>query len=317
VLFTSKSVRVVGTGSYAPGRIITNADLARTLPTSDEWIYRNLGIRERHVAEEGEFTSDLATEAARSAIAAAGIAPNDIELLIVATSTPDRQAPSTACLIQNKLGITNNCPAFDVAAVCTGFLYALTIGTQMLAGGTHRYALIIGADTFSHITDWSRRDAVFFGDGAGAAVITMTNNPSAFYACSIYADGRGQDAFTVFPGESTYHMNGRAVFDTATTVLPNAIADILARHDMSVADVQHLIPHQPSIGILRKTADTLGLDFDRVHTNMERYANTSGATIPLLLDEVVRSGKIQTGHLVAFAAVGSGWTWGAALMRWL
>lgn len=317
MLFTSKSVHIIGTGSYTPCRIVSNAELAQQLPTSDEWIYSNLGIRERRVAANGELTSDLAAEAARAAISAAGILPNDIELIIVATSTPDRQAPSTACLTQNKLGITNGCPAFDVAAVCTGFLYALTIGAQMLAGGTHRYALIIGADTFSRITDWSRRDAVFFGDGAGAAVITMTSDPEAFYAASIYADGRGQDAFTVFPGQSTYHMNGKDVFTTATTVLPNAIAEILARHDLSILNITHLIPHQPSIKILHKTAEALGLPFERVHTNMQTYANTSGATIPLLLDEVVRNGKVRAGDLVAFAAVGSGWTWGAALMRWI
>jgi 3-oxoacyl-[acyl-carrier-protein] synthase-3 len=317
LLYKTKSVYIAGTGSYTPSRILTNEDIAARVPTNDQWIFENLGIRERRIAADDELTSDLAVEACRSALASANMSADDVDLLIVATSTPDRTAPSTACLVQAKLGMTNHSPAFDLAAVCTGFLYALTVGANMIASGTYKNALIVGADTFSRITDWSRRDCVFFGDGAGAVVLSHTIDPRALFSSALYADGRGHDAFTVPRGQQHFSMVGREVYETGTQVLPEAITYVLEGNGASLDDVRFLFPHQPSIRILQKTADVLGLPFERVMTNMDRYANTSGATIPLLLDEVHRQGRIAPGDLLAFAAVGSGWTWAAGLLRWL
>lgn len=316
MLYTNRNVRIVGTGSFAPERIVTNEELCTRVDTSSEWIFENLGIRERRVAADGQFTSDLAYEAAKRAIDDAGLVPNQIDLIIVATATADRQAPSTACIVQEKLGITNRCPAFDISAVCSGFLYAMTIASQFVQNGMYNNVVVIGADTFSRITDWSRRDCVFFGDGAGAAVLQGTDSRDCLFSSVLYADGRGQDNFTVHPGDDYFTMNGRAVYETGTNVLPSAIRTVIEANQLSLADVSVVIPHQPSIRILRDTSRLLGLPFEKFRTNMDRYANTSGATIPLLLDEVRRDGGLRHGDLVVFAAVGSGWTWGAAICRW-
>ena len=310
------SIRIAGTGSCTPQRIVSNAELVRTAGGSERWIEENLGIKERRVVAPGEYTSDLAAEAARQALAAAHIHPHEVDLVLVATATPDRASPSTACLVQHKLGMTHGCPAFDLSAVCSGFLYALSVGSQFIQSGIYRNVLVIGADTFSGITDWTRRDCVFFGDGAGAVVLQRTEGDDGFFCFELGADGRGQDHFTVFPGDAFFSMNGKAVYETATSVLPRAILNLLARHHLTVADIALLIPHQPSLRVLRRTAEVLGLPLDRVGMNMDRYANTAGATIPLLFDEIVRSGRLQPDDLLVFAAVGSGWTWGAALYRW-
>jgi 3-oxoacyl-[acyl-carrier-protein] synthase-3 len=262
------------------------------------------------------LSSDLGAAAGKAALDDANIDANAVDLLVVATSTPDRKAPSTACIIQNKLGIFNGSPAFDVAAVCSGFLYAMTIAATMISQGSARHALVIGTDTFSSITDWGRRDAVFFGDGAGAVVLTRTTDETSFFASCLYADGRGQDSFTVRTDSRYFSMRGRDVYDTATSVLPAAILDLLERCDKTVSDIALLVPHQPSIRILQETARVIGLPAERLMTNMDRYANTSGATIPLLLDELHHAGRLIPGELIAFAAVGSGWTWGASLVRW-
>lgn len=299
---------IAGTGSYAPEKIVANCSLT----PKDEWVRDNLGIRTRHIAASHERTSDLAVRAAQEAITDAKLLPNDIQLIIVATATPDRQAPSTACLVQHQLGITNNCPAFDIAAVCTGFLYALTLGSQFLQSGGCQNALIIGADTFSKITDWSRRDCVFFGDGAGAAVI---QRGEGLFSSSLYANGAGHENFTVYPGARYFQMNARGVYETATTVLPDAIRNLLTKNLLNLHDVDHVIPHQPSLKVLKKMAEVLPIPFEKVHTNMDRYANTAGATIPILLNEVRRKGFMHDGDLSVFAAVGSGWCWGAGLYQ--
>ena len=311
------SVKIAGTGSFAPARIVSNEELAQHSPTSVEWVIENLGIRERRVAGPDEYTSDLAANAARQAIEAAGVTPNDIDLIVLATATPDRRAPSTACLVQEKLGISNRCPAFDLHAVCSGFLYAMTVAAQFLEANTYHRVLVIGADTFSKITDWSRRDCVFFGDGAGAVVLERTTNPRALFSCELYADGEGKNNFTVYPDDSYFTMNGKAVYETGSTVLPQAIRAVLEKNGMCIDDVSHIIPHQPSQRLLKKTAEDLGIPFSRIKTNMDRHANTAGATVPLLLDQVNRSGALKSGDLVVFAAVGAGWTWGAAIYRWL
>lgn len=313
--FIGRRTRITGTGSSVPSRVVSNEELAATVDTTAAWVYENLGIRERRVAADDQATSDLATQAARRAIDDAGIGIDDVELIIVATATPDRQAPSTACLVHEKLGMKNQCPAFDLAAVCSGFLYGMTIASQFIESGTYRHVLVIGADTFSRITDWTRRDCVFFGDGAGAAILSRHDGGDSLFSCVLHADGVGKDAFTVPPG-GTFSMNGRAVYETGSRVLPEAIASLLTQHNLTPADIDIIIPHQPSVRMLHNAAATLGVPFEKVATNMVRYANTSGATIPLLLDEVKRANRLTPNDLVVFAAVGSGWTWGAALYRW-
>jgi 3-oxoacyl-[acyl-carrier-protein] synthase-3 len=310
-----RNVKIVGTGSYAPETIYTNKYLETIVDTKDEWIKETLGIDERHIAAEDQATSDLAAEAARKAIADAGLEVSDIDLIILATATPDRKAPSTAAIVQNKLGAFN-AAAFDVAAVCSGFLFGMSVGTQYIASGVYNNVLVIGADTFSKITDWTRRDAVFFGDGAGAVVLSTADDSEGFLAFRLYTDSSDEMfGFTTEHGK-TFCMNGRAVYDAASRVLPKAIGQVLEDTGLGVDDIDIMIPHQPSIKILRKTAETIGLPFEKVMTNMDRYANTSGGTIPILLDEVNRAGKIRKGDNVLFAAVGSGWTYGAAIIKW-
>jgi len=312
----NRSIKIAGTGSAVPYRRVSNAELVDRGHSSDAWVRENLGILERRIADKGQLTSDLAAEAGRHALESAGVAADDLDLIIVATATPDRSAPSTACIVQHKLGITNHCPAFDLSAVCSGFLYAMSVGSQFMQSGIYSNVLVIGADTFSRITDWDRRDCVFFGDGAGAVVLKRTNTDDGFFCFELFADGSGRDHFTVQPGDSTFTMNPKAVYETGTTVLPATLRDILSRNQLQPMDITHLIPHQPSVRVLRKTAESLGIPIERVCMNMDRYANTAGATVPLLLDETVRSGRIKEGDLIAFAAVGSGWTWGAAIYRW-
>lgn len=310
-------IRIRGTGSYVPSRIVANHEIVDGTGTSCEWIEQNLGVKERRVAATDEYTSDLAVEAARRAIASAGIDKNDIEMVIVATATPDRKSPSTACIVQSKLGISNFCPAFDLAAVCSGFLYAMTVAAQFLQSGACRHVLVIGADTFSKITDWKHRNCVFFGDGAGAVVMDRNPDGGGLFSSILFANGDGMDGFTVYPTHETFTMNGRAVYDAATTVLPEAIHRLLALNSLSITDIAMVVPHQPSMRVLRRTAELLNAGANVVQTNLENYANTAGATVPLLLDEVNRAGKLKAGDLVVFAAVGSGWTWGASLYRWI
>jgi len=326
-----RNARILGTGSYLPEKIYTNEFLSTKIDTTPQWIFENLGIRERHIAASNEATSDLAYKAGERAIANSGLSKDDIQLIIVATATPDRLAPSTACFVQHKLQAYNSV-AFDISAVCSGFLYGMSVATQYIASGVYNNVLVIGADTFSRITDWNRRDAVFFGDGAGAAVLSCAaENDHGFIAFRLYSDGRGWENFTVPAGGSQlpasidtiakglhyFKMNGRAVYETATTVLPKAIREVLGDAGLRVDEIDYMIPHQPSIRILQKTAELIGLPFEKVMTNMDKYANTSGGTIPILLDEVNRSGKLIKGKNILFAAVGSGWTYGAAVVKWV
>lgn len=325
----TRNVRIVGTGSYAPETVYTNEYLESISPTSALWVLENLGIRERRVAAEGQTTSDLAAQAALKAIDGAGLSPDDIDLIIVATATPDRLAPSTAAIVQDKIKAYNSV-AFDLAAVCSGFLFSMSTAAQFIATGIYNNALVIGADTFSKIIDWSRRDCVFFGDGAGAAVLSHTDEDSGFLAFRLYTDGRGKWNFTIpgggseFPlshenvdsGKRYFQMVGKEVYETAVQVLPKSINQVLNDTGLTINDVDYMIPHQPSIRILKDTAGIIGLPFEKVLTNMDRYANTSGGTIPILLDEANRAGKLQPGNIVLFAAVGSGWTYGASLIKW-
>ncbi len=324
-----REVKIIGTGSYLPEKVITNEELEARIDTNAEWIFKNLGIKERRIAAESQATSDLAAAAALNAVENAGLTISDIDLIIVATATPDRFAPSTAAIIQDKIQ-AYNAVAFDISAVCSGFLYGMSVASQYIATSVYDHVLVIGADTFSRITDWTRRDAVFFGDGAGAAVFSHGTEDEGFLAFRLYTDGRGKWNYTVPAGGSEipsshesvdqglhyFQMNGREVYNTGTKVLPIAINQVLADTGLSIADIDYMIPHQPSIKILQKTAEILKLPWEKVLTNMDKYANTSGGTIPILLDESNRSGRLHPGSTLLFAAVGSGWTYGAAILRW-
>lgn len=323
-----RNVKIIGTGSYVPEKIYTNEYLETIVPTNADWIYEYVGIRERRIAAPDQATSDLATEAGRRALEDAGLKPEDIDLIIVATATPDRKAPSTAAFVQHKLNAFN-AAAFDLSAVCSGFLFSMSVASQYIAAGVYNNVLVIGADTFSRITDWTRRDAIFFGDGAGAAVVSQANINEGFLAYRLYTDTSNEMLGFTVPGggserpltvdnldEQYFQMNGKAVFKSATTALPKAINQVLEDTGLTVDDIDIMIPHQPSIRILQETAKIIGLPFEKVMTNMDKYANTTGGTVPIILDETRKSGKLKKGDIVLFAAVGSGWTYGAALMKW-
>ena len=324
-----RTVKIIGTGAYVPENKITNAELEKTLDTNSEWIFKNLGIHERRVADKNQCTSDLASLAGAMAIKNAGLTNDDIDLIIVATTTPDRPAPSCACFVQDKLK-AHKAVAFDVSAVCSGALFSIAIGVQFVKTGMYKNVLVIGADTFSSIIDWERRDAVFFGDGAGALVLSATKEDKGFIDFNLHSDGEGKEHFTVLAGGSEnpataqtvankmhyFKMNGKEVYDTATKVVPISINEILAKNNLTIDAVDFMLPHQPSIRILKEIAEKVNLPFEKVKTNMDRYANTSGGTVPIILDEVIRNNEFNTGDILLFAAVGAGWTWGTALYKW-
>ena len=323
-----RNVKISGTGSYVPDKIVTNEYLETIVETNSKWVFDNVGILERRIADDNQATSDLAVIAGQRALDDAGLKNEDIDLIIVATATPDRKAPSTAAFVQHKLNACN-AAAFDLNAVCSGFLYGMSVATQYIASGVYNNVLVIGADTFSKITDWSRRDAVFFGDGAGAAVVTSANVTEGFLAYRLYTDTSNEMLGFTVPGggseipltkenmgEQYFQMNGKSVFASATKALPKAINQVLGDTGLVIDDIDIMIPHQPSIRILQKTAEIIGLPFEKVMTNMDKYANTSGGTIPILLDELNKKGKLKKGDIVLFAAVGSGWTFGASIIKW-
>jgi 3-oxoacyl-[acyl-carrier-protein] synthase-3 len=318
---------ITGTGSYLPQTILSNDDLAARLDTSDEWIVERTGIRRRHIAAPGEFTSDLGTEAARRALAAAGLTPQDIDLIVVATATPDQTFPAVATVIQHKLGMVHGV-AFDVAAVCSGFLYALCVADSLLAGGGHNRALVIGAETFSRLLDWEdRTTAVLFGDGAGAVVLEAQAQPGTaadrgVLAMRLHSDGRYNDLLHVDGGPgstgTTGHlrMKGKEVFRHAVVNLSSVMGEVLEAASLEPKDVAWVIPHQANLRILEATAKKLGLDPARVVVTVDRHANTSAASVPLALDVAVRDGRVQAGDLLLLEAMGGGFTWGAAAVRW-
>jgi 3-oxoacyl-[acyl-carrier-protein] synthase-3 len=314
--------RVVGTGSYLPTRILTNADLEKLVETNDAWIVERTGIRERHIAGEGELTSDLALKAAEKAIETAGIEASEIGLIIVATTTPDRIFPSTACALQAKLGIENGCPAFDVQAVCSGFVYAMTVANQFIKSGQVSYALVVGAETLSRITDWSDRgNCILWGDGSGAVVLKASDEPGII-STHIHADGRYQDLLFVDggvslkkEGECYMRMSGNAVFKMAVKTLDAIVDETLEANGLAKTDIDWLVPHQANIRIIQATGKKLGLDMDRVVVTVDRHGNTSAASIPLAFDTAVRDGRIKKGETVLMEAFGGGFTWGSVLLR--
>ena len=320
---SSQYSRIIGTGGYLPARVLTNHDLERMVDTTDEWIYTRTGIRERHIAAEGEATSDLALAASRNAIASAGLAPRDIDLIVVATTTPDMVFPSTACILQSKLGI-RNCPAFDVQAVCSGFIYGLATADQFLRSGQYRHALVVGAEVYSRILDWKDRSTcVLFGDGAGAVVLGAADAPGIL-STHLHADGSYAGLLQVpgtvcggkVSGRPFVHMDGQSVFKFAVRVLDDIVEEALAANGLQKADIDWLIPHQANIRIIQATAKKLGMSMEKVVVTVDRHANTSAASIPLALDEAVRDGRIRSGQRLLLEGVGGGFTWGAVLVRW-
>jgi 3-oxoacyl-[acyl-carrier-protein] synthase-3 len=313
--------RIVGTGSYLPPRVVTNDELAKRLDTSDAWIQERTGIRQRHIAEQSQASSDLAFEASRRALDAAGLRAADIDLIIVATSTPDFIFPSTACLLQAKLGV-KGCAAFDVQAVCSGFIYGLATADNFIRAGAHKHALVVGAEVFSRILDWDdRATAVLFGDGAGAVVLSAGEQPGV-HASVLHADGSQVGILSVpgnvcgghIIGSPFLQMQGKEVFKLAVKVLDESAREVAAAAGIQLGDVDWLIPHQANVRILEATAKRMGLPRERLVVTVDHHANTSAASVPLALDEFVRAGKIKTGHKVMLQGVGGGFTWGASLV---
>lgn len=304
-----------------PEKILTNADLEHMVDTTDEWIVSRTGIRERHIAAEGEFTSDLALQAARRAIQAANIEAQAIDLIIVATTTPDRTFPSTACLMQDKLGISN-CPAFDIQAVCSGFVYAITTADKFIKSGAAKCVLVVGAETMSRITDWTdRSNCILWGDGAGAVILTGSDEPGIL-SCHLHADGSYANLLNVPSGVSkqdgskTMVMEGNSVFKVAVNTLDAIVDEALLANGLNKTDIDWLVPHQANIRILQSTAKKLGMDMDRVVVTVDIHGNTSAASVPLALDVAVRDGRIKRGETVLMEAFGGGFTWGSVLLTY-
>lgn len=322
----TRKAKIIGIGSYLPQEIISNDDLSKTLDTSDEWIVSRSGIKRRHQAAEGEATSDLAVSAAKSALADAGVSANDIDMIIVSTTTPDLTFPATAALVQQKLGISHGA-AFDVQAVCSGFIYGLSVASAMIESGQARRALLIGAETMTRLLDWSdRATAVLFGDGGGAVVLEETELAAAdephIVGSYLRSDGNLKDLLYVDGGPSTtgttgkLRMQGREVYRHAVGNIAEAINSLLAQHDLTVADIDWFVPHQANKRIIDGVAKRIGLPSEKTVVTIQDHANTSAASIPLALHELVKSGRVSSGDLIMLEAMGGGLTWGANLIRW-
>ena len=314
--------RLAGTGGYLPERVLPNAELEGMVDTSDEWIRGRTGIRERHIARDDESTCDMAVPAARAALESAGVAGDEVDLIIVATSTPDQTFPSTACLLQHRLGIRNRCAAFDVQAVCAGFVYALSVADNFIRAGAAKYALVVGADCLSRIVDWSDRSTcVLFGDGAGAVVMKASDSPGV-HGTVLHADGAYSRLLEVpagvsRPGGDPYiRMSGSEVFRFAVTVMDEVVDEILESTGLDRGDIDWLVPHQANERIITATAKKLGMPMSKVILTVGTHGNTSAASIPLALDAGVRDGRVRPGQLLMLEAIGGGFAWGAALVRY-
>ncbi len=318
--------RITGTGSFLPEKILTNHDLEKMVETSDQWIVERTGIRQRHIAGEQESTCDLATIAAQRAMQSANVNASDIDLIIVATTTPDRVFPSTACLLQERLDI-HHCAAFDVQAVCTGFVYALSIADKFIKTNSAKCALVVGAETLSRVIDWTDRGTcVLFGDGAGAVIVTASETPGIM-SSHLHADGKYKDLLTVPGGVSSNYaayknnqvfleMKGSEVFKVAVNTLGAIVDETLAANNLEKKDIDWLVPHQANIRIINATAKKLRMSMEKVVTTVDMHGNTSAASIPLAFDSAVKDGRIKTGETILMEAFGGGFTWGSVLLKY-
>jgi len=314
--------RIAGTGKYLPERVLTNADLEKMVETTDEWIKSRTGIERRHIAADDEYTSHLAHKAALAALESAGVAPSDIDFVVVGTTTPDLIFPNVACLVQDKLGI-KSCPAFSVEAACSGFIYSLVVADQFIRTGGARRALVIGAETMSRIIDWTDRETcVLFGDGAGAVVLEAAETPGIMYS-TLGADGRYRDLLYASSGVSlrqregaALRMKGNEVFKVAVKTLENLVDDVVEKNNLEKGQIDWLIPHQANIRIISATAKRLALPMERVILTVREHGNTSAASVPMALDTAIRDGRIKRGDLLLLEAFGGGFTWGASLIRY-
>jgi len=306
--------RITGTGSYLPEKILTNHDLEKLVETTDEWITARTGIKERHIVAEDETTTDLAYEASIKAMDMAGISNDEIDLIVLATTTPDQIFPSTACLLQERLGIHGSA-AFDVQAVCTGFVYALAVADKFIRSGSHKKVLVVGAESMSRITDYSDRGTcILFGDGAGAVVLEASDEPGIL-STHIHADGQYKDLLQVASGNEFMEMRGNEVFKMAVNTLGRIVDETLAANSMEKSDIDWLVPHQANIRIINATAKKLKMSIENVVVTVDKHGNTSGASVPLALDAAVRDGRIQRGETLLLEAFGGGFTWGSALIK--
>ena len=307
--------KITGTGSYLPEKILTNEELAKSVDTTHDWIVERTGIHKRHIVADGQTTVDMAEQAARRAMEAANLEPNDIDLIIFATTTPDRIFPSSACLLQKKLGI-HECPAFDVQAVCTGFIYALDIANRFIKTNGAKRALVIGSESMSKIVDWNDRGTcILFGDGAGAVVLEASEK-AGILSTHIHADGDHDALLQVPVGKKYLTMEGNDVFRMAVKTLGRIVDETLAANNLEKSDINWLIPHQANIRIIKATAKKLGMNMDHVVVTVNEHGNTSAASVPLALDHAVRNGQIKSGELLLLEAFGGGFTWGSALVRY-
>jgi 3-oxoacyl-[acyl-carrier-protein] synthase-3 len=309
------ALRLLGVGIGLPEKRISNETLAHLANVDPDWTERALGIKERRIVEFGEMTSDLAAQAARDAIAHAGVQASSIDLVILATMTPDRQIPSTACIVQQKLGL-EHVPAFDIAAACSGFLYSITVAAQFLSNGAAKRALVIGADTLSTVTDWRSRDCVFFGDGAGAVIVERSEGSRGFFASRLAASPSGLENFTIPRGSSYFQMDRDGVYTSARRLITGLARQVLDDAGISIETVGRIIPHQASIKLLKTIAADLGADISKFKLNMDRIGNTGAATVPIALHDAYTAGEVEQDLWLLFLAAGAGMTGGAAVFRW-
>jgi len=309
------NVGILGTGSYLPSKIVTNQNIEETIDTTHEWISGKLGINERRVVEN-ELPSDIGYKAALRALDSANLTINDIDLIIVATSSPEQISPSTACIIHNKFNIEKNIPAFDINAVCSGFVYAVNLVSPLISFGVYKNVLIIATEAYSKVTNWNDQSCVFFGDGAGSVVIGPSTD--GWISCENNANGKdtGMTGFKL-PIGGPFIMKGKEVWNQAIKVIPESVKNILKISNVDISEVDMIVPHQPSINILKIIAENLGFPMSKVKTVMDRYANIAGASVPIALDDAVKNGEIKKGDIIVLTAIGSGWTWGSTILQWV
>jgi 3-oxoacyl-[acyl-carrier-protein] synthase-3 len=309
------NVGILGTGSYLPPKIVTNKKIEETVNTTHEWINTKLGINERRVVED-ELPSEIGYRAALNALESANLTIDDIDLIIVATSSPEQISPSTACIIHNKFNIEKNIPAFDINAVCSGFVYAINLVSPLISFGVYKNVLIIATEAYSKVTNWNDQHCVFFGDGAGAVVIGSSTD--GWVSCESSANGKdtGMTGFKL-PIGCPFIMRGKEVWDQAIKVIPESVKNILKISDVDISEVDMIVPHQPSINILKIIAEDLGIPMTKVKTVMDKYANIAGASVPIALDDAVKNGEIKKGDTIVLTAIGSGWTWGSTILKWV